>query len=93
MPKQARIGWMWKAIVAGVGSAVTSITAIEAGGELTWQAIAIAAFGAIGTALATFAKSNVGTPPHQPKPEGMSQQIPGYQPPMQPSGLPTAYPR
>lgn len=90
------IGYMWKAVVAGLGAAVTSVTAIEASGGMTWESLAIAAMGAIGTALATFAKANAPMPGQdgQPKPEG-SQNIPDYQPPeatAPASGLPTAFP-
>lgn len=86
---------MWKSIVAGLGAAVTSVTAIEASGGMSWEALAIAAMGAVGTGLATFAKTNT-EPKTEPKPEG-TQVIPNYQPepeaPAQPSSLPTAYPR
>lgn len=98
------VGYMWKAIVAGMGAAVTSVTAAQAAGHLTWEALAIAAMGAVGTALATFAKTNgpqpdSAEPQTEPKPEG-SQVIDGYQPAdsYQPdipptSGLPTGFPR
>lgn len=76
---------VWKSIVAGLGSAATAITALQADGTLNAHSIVIVILGALSTGLATYAKSNY-VPPADPP----TQNIPNYAPPPQ-SGLPTAY--